>query len=344
MNSSTETLQDAGTAPGWYEDPSLPHRRRGGFWSVVGRQVCESQTLPCVRHRALGFEFELSTNDSATAEVLTGLYSELDALGSSARASSIYVLKGSPRDQERFRVWADGSPIGSGSRFDLALSYISWLVNRGVVTHSREDLLFHAAVAAWGGEGVLLPAAMESGKTTLVAGLLACGLSYFSDEVGALDIQRLELKAYPKPLSVDPGSYGVLERLLETPGPTFGQRGARQWQVPPNVLQREAVSSRRARLSKVVFPRYEAGAPTTLTPVARAEALVMLVKNSFNFSDRPGEHLEALGKVLEDADCYQLVTGSLPEACRAVLGLFGAGGFADSLARLTDACTEGGGK
>lgn len=339
---STQTAQSTSGAPGWYEDPSLQRRRRGGWWSEIGREICEQRVTPCARHGVLGFQFELATDDATTAEILSELYSDLDRLHSSVPAKSIYVLKDCHRGRERYRVWADGSPIGSGNRFDLALSYVSWLVNRGVVTHSRDDLLFHAAVATCGDEGVLLPAAMESGKTTLVAGLVASGLSYLSDEVGALDLASLDLKAYPKPLSVDPGSYAVLDGLSANPGATFGARTSRQWQVPPRLLAPGACCAKRARLSKVVFPRYQNAAPTALNPVARVDALGRLVQNSFNFSDRPAEHLRALGDVLEEADCYELVSGDLASACDAILGLYGMSPEESSLTSLLGARVEAG--
>ncbi|MGH9101614.1 MAG: hypothetical protein ACRDYD_01300 [Acidimicrobiales bacterium] len=319
----------------WYDDASLAARARREPWLGLAGRSLASRLAPVVSRRALGFGFEVHADDEALAAVVDRLYGDFDPPGTPGGAATLSVVHDRRGGPERFRVYADGGPVARCRTPDLALSYLMWLVNRGVITHSRDRLLFHAAAASQEDSGVLLPASMESGKTTLVAGLVASGLSYLSDEVGALDLQSGELVAYPKPLTVDPGSFRVLGALpARVPGalrPWYG----RQWQVPHAAL-RPGPPARRCRVRHVVFPRYAAGAVTELAPLRRTEALALLVENSFNFADRPGEHLEAMAEMLRGATCHRLVSGDLEEACRGVLALMGAEPLEGAVAALRD--------
>src|SRR5205807_2494097 len=69
------------------------------------------------------------------------------------------------------RLWFDGAIFDESASVDGALAMLMWHVNREAVASRPDLLLVHAAVAAWRGNGIVLPAAQESGKTTLVAGL-----------------------------------------------------------------------------------------------------------------------------------------------------------------------------
>jgi hypothetical protein len=68
----------------------------------------------------------------------------------------------------------------------------------------------------------------------------------------------------------------------------------------------------------VVFPRYEEGVATRLTPITRAEALVALARNTFEFNERPRHALDVLAGIVRGAECYRIAVGSHTEACELI--------------------------
>ena len=105
---------------------------------------------------------------------------------------------------------------------------------------------------------------MESGKTTLTTGLVRAGFCYLTDEAVSFDWETGVIEPFPKPLSIDPGSWFLFPELEPPPPPgehgtsgrpVAGARGVRSG--PMRVVGRPC----RARF--VVFPR------TTTAPTRR---------------------------------------------------------------------------
>jgi hypothetical protein len=167
-----------------------------------------------------------------------------------------------------------------------------------------------------------MPAHMESGKTTLTAGLVRAGFDYVSDEAVAFDWDTLEIVPYPKPLSIDPGSWKLFADLEpHAPFTTAGYK-AEQWQVPAAAIRAGSVATG-CSARYLVFPCYAAASPTELVPIGRAEALVELAKNTFRFRDLGRRALAALAQIVEQVECYRLPLGDLDDAVALVDELAG---------------------
>ena len=171
------------------------------------------------------------------------------------------------------------------------------------------------------GSAVALPGEMEAGKTTLTAGLVRAGLGYLTDEALAFDRDTLLVHPYPKPLSIDPGAWPLFPELAP---PDPGEEGydCVQWQVPATAIRPGALADP-CPVVAVVFPRYEAGADTALSPVGRGEALVELAKNTFRFKERGAPELDLLAELARSVECYRLTMGELDGAVDLVAGLLG---------------------
>ena len=68
----------------------------------------------------------------------------------------------------------------------------------------------------------------------------------------------------------------------------------------------------------IVFPRYRAGQATSLQQQHRAVALTKLVNNSFNYPVTMQAGFKTVTRLVRQADCYDLVNGSLDEAVTAI--------------------------
>jgi hypothetical protein len=91
-----------------------------------------------------------------------------------------------------------------------------------------------------------------------------------------------------------------------------------RYHVPPDDLRPGALG-RPCRVRYVIAPKYEAGAATTLEAMSRAEALMTLAENSFNFKRFGAVAVDSLRGALAGVKCYRLRIGRLDEGIRKVL-------------------------
>ena len=179
-------------------------------------------------------------------------------------------------------------------------------------------MLIHAAAAEDNGRGLIFPASMEAGKTTLVAGLVQAGLRYLTDEAVAIAPVSLCVRGLAKPLTIEHGSWEVLADLKPDVPASVRHYAGSQWHVDVRTIRPDALAVS-ATPSLVIVPRYERGATTALTPLRRPLALMALCENAFNLTERGQVGLDVLGETVRRSECYRLVVGDLKAACALVL-------------------------
>jgi hypothetical protein len=270
--------------------------------------------------RALGYDFCLSVHDRALGEYLAGLF-EAFGPGSEEHAAEYRVRPAAQGARGHVLLVGDELIESSPSASALANALVQRLNTQ--VIHSVNAVVCHAGGVERGGVGFVFPAHMESGKTTLTAGLARNGFRYLTDEAVAFCVDTGFIDPYPKPLSIDPGSWALFPELAPGPVPGDDTPPANQWQVPPSAFGDDAVGVS-CRAGFIVFPRYDTDAETALVPMGRAEALVELAKNTFEFRDRARRSLDALSRVVRDAQCFRMPLSSLDEAC-ALIGSLAEG-------------------
>jgi hypothetical protein len=202
---------------------------------------------------------------------------------------------------------------------------VDWLVAdlcRRAVAGTTRYLAIHAAVASRDDRAIILPAAPDGGKSTLVAGMVRAGSSFLSDEVALIDPQTGWVHPFPRPLLLDPSSVAALNGLEDELPPDYELFRLDKYHVAPDDLRAGALGIERP-VSLIVQPRYEAGAVSRLEAMSRADALRLLVEQSFNLDRSGGEGVLALAEVVRGATCYRLTFGDLAWAVRIVHGLFG---------------------
>lgn len=84
--------------------------------------------------------------------------------------------------------------------------------------------------------------------------------------------------------------------------------------VPPAQV---AQLQRRALPRWVIFPRWVADAPAELTPRSRAQSLIELGHNAFNYLVLGEDGFQVLGDVVEACDCHDFRYGRLDDAVAA---------------------------
>jgi hypothetical protein len=190
--------------------------------------------------------------------------------------------------------------------------YAVWDIHYSASQFVRSFLALHAGAVSTGNGALLLPAPQETGKSTIVAALLAQGFDYLSDEVGALDPITGRAYPHPKLLHLDPGAIDLfpgLEARLED-----GDGRARshiERTVRPQDL--DAAVGGPATVRWLVFMSQDREGPPRISPIPRSEAVERMAENGFNLHRYADRGVILLARVAQEADSYRLDGGTALE-------------------------------
>jgi HprK-related kinase A len=214
----------------------------------------------------------------------------------------------------------DGRPAFDPFRRRHALPMFEWAVNYCVFTRPNQYLLLHSAVVERGGSGLLLSGQPGAGKSTLTAGLVLRGWRLFSDEVAMVPPGTRDVLPLPRPVGLKEASIDVVRAFSSQAviGPSV--EGTRKGTVahmrPP--AESVARASEPASPRWVVFPRFVQDAAIDIRRISRAEALLRLGNESFNYSVLGHVGFETLADVVDGCACYELRFGDLSQAVRSL--------------------------
>lgn len=239
------------------------------------------------------------------------------ALAVDGKAAHHYRFFEDPQDPGHWVLDHDGELVASSPQRGFVYSQLFWHANREAIRGCTDLLLLHSSCAADDdGRAVILPASMESGKTTTVAGLVRSGLRYVTDEATAIDPASGEIVPYPKPLSIDRGSWLVLWDLRPTGDPQLATFTKAQWQVAGD---RIGHVSGRARPVLVVSPAYDATVTgVDVESMTQGETLVLLAQNAFNLRGHAVDGFRELEGVARSSPGYRMRIGDLDAAVDAI--------------------------
>jgi HprK-related kinase A len=201
---------------------------------------------------------------------------------------------------------------------DQAFALLEWTMNWWIAGNANQYLLLHAAVIERDGFAAILPAPPGSGKSTLCAGLVHRGWRLLSDEMAMIALDCGDLHGLARPISLKNASLQVMRDFV--PGAVFGAAAhdtakgtvAHLMPKPEDVLRMHET----ARPRWVVFPRYERDAEATLAPRPKADAMMELGRNAFNYAVLGREGFEALAGVIDASDAYDFRYSRLDDAVR----------------------------
>ena len=197
-----------------------------------------------------------------------------------------------------------------------AFPLLEWAMNWCISTQAHQYLLLHAAVVERAGCAAILPAPPGSGKSTLCAALINRGWRLLSDELALIALHEAAIAPVGRPISLKNESIAVIQAFV--PGAVFNRitpdttKGAvTHMKVPADQLLRMEET---ARPRWVIFPHYAAGADAELQPRAKANSMLELGRNSFNYMVLGRRGFEALSRVVDASDCYDFRYGQLDDA------------------------------
>lgn len=279
------------------------------------------------RFRMVDRVFEVRTSVTAFRDVMDRLLAPFASTGSDAPCL-VYEVRtiDHPVDPRRYELLRDDEIVGRVSSIGLLVDLLVRDTTNEVVSTTRKYVAIHAAAAAFEGRAVIMPGPGGRGKTTTVAGLVRGGWDFLTDEAALISLEDNLVHAFPRPLSVSPGSLELLPGLKERIPTMRASYRHYDHHVAPEDLRPGCLSGP-VPVAFIVFPAYARGAATALAPISRAEALLELLKGTFNLDLLGGTGVAMLAGVVERAPCHRLSIGAIEPAVRAIDGLLrGTGG------------------
>jgi HprK-related kinase A len=197
-----------------------------------------------------------------------------------------------------------------------AFAMLEWMLNWCVSGSAHAYLIVHAAVVEKNGKALMLPAPPGSGKSTLCAALVSRGWRLLSDELALIHLETHLVVPLARPVSLKNASIDVMksyapEARFTRPAMDTTKGTVAHMKVPDASIARAAEP---AKMAWVVFPRYQAGAPLTRTPVGQARAFMRVAENAFNYSLTGARGFHALGHVMNGCTSFDFTYSQLDEA------------------------------
>lgn len=199
---------------------------------------------------------------------------------------------------------------------DQAFPLLEWGLNWCVSAHANDCLIIHAAVIERNGRAAILPAPPGSGKSTLCAALVQRGWRLLSDELALLRLTDGLMVPLPRPVSLKNQSIDILRDYA--PAAVFSRpvsdtlKGTVAHMQPPRDSVARAQET--ARAAWVIFPRFQADAPTRLESVSQSRSFMRIADNSFNYSLLGTRGFDTLTKLVNQCQCYDFTYSELDEA------------------------------
>jgi len=132
--------------------------------------------------------------DAAGAGVCARLQQVLPpstAPGDAAAPDACFVVERvEPRTQDgrmSYRLVRHGEVLVRAHSIEPVVDSLRREIDETIALFSRHGLFVHAGVVAWRGRAIMVPGRSMSGKSHLIAALVRCGATYYSDEFAVLD-------------------------------------------------------------------------------------------------------------------------------------------------------------
>ena len=267
------------------------------------------------------FSLKVQSRIPAVAEGLAELYGQFEVRNAHEAFADFHVSVNPPaglrrwvRPQAAFSF--DGRQPFKPLPRDQAFPMLEWGLNWCVSTQAHHYLIIHAAVVEKNGLAAILPAPPGSGKSTLTAGLVLSGWRLLSDELTLIDRKTGLIQPLPRPVSLKNQSIDVIRQF--DPEAFINRashdtiKGTVAHMRPPrdSVLRQHEM----ARPGWVIFPKWVAGAPATLTPRSQAQTFMFLAQNAFNYSHLGADGFRVGTALIDQAACYDFHYSQLHEA------------------------------
>ncbi len=297
--------------------PSVAERAREGAL----RTQLDARAWPTTSgvYHAVGVAFRVRSDDPDVADELDRVLRPL--LHPDDHAGHAYSVRRRVHEGTRqWRVYFDGSPLGTVTSSDAATALVLWHLNQATLDHTAGVLFFQAGALQIGDRVVMFPGEPGAGISTLTTALVQRGLSYLSDGMAALDVAVGRVLPFPRSICLGGDSHRLFPELLGAADVGLDRVQHGRWHLDPASIPGATVGTG-GRVALVVSPHHSPGAATRLERVTDVDALRLLVDRTFPFEQLGARGFHALVAVAQQAPVYRLEYSDLEAACEVVLQL-----------------------
>jgi hypothetical protein len=270
------------------------------------------------------FSIKVQSRIPFVAEGLAKLYGQFEVRSAYEAFVDFHVAVNPPTNLRRWlrpqvSFSFDGMQPFKPLPRDQAFPMLEWGLNWCVSTQAHHYLILHAAAVEKNGLAAILPAPPGSGKSTLTAGLVLSGWRLLSDELTLIDRKTGLIQPLPRPVSLKNQSIDVIRQFSPDTYINRASHGTVKGAVAHMRPPRDSVRRQHetARPGWVIFPQWDAGAPTTLTPRSQAQTFLFLAQNAFNYSHPGADGFRGGSALMDQTACYDFRYSQLHEAIAA---------------------------
>ena len=189
----------------------------------------------------------------------------------------------------------------------------------------RTDVILHASAVLdeARARSIILAGGSGSGKSSLTAAFLFRDFTFIADDTAIVDADSHELWWLDLPLRLKSGTWAHIRpkaaRAFERWEMITESRGRKIWQLHP---KRSAAANRRlaSPCSAILFPLYDAEAPTEISKVEPLTAMALMIESGAWF-ETSEEAMASTIKWLSDIPCYSVIFSSADDVVSAVNAL-----------------------
>ncbi len=268
------------------------------------------------------FQLHIKTSIELLARAIHILYADFP-VSNDLRFADFHVRVAPPLLRRWYRQQVqfysdDGSPFNP-LPINHAHPMFEWCLNWSITTHANQFLIVHAAIIERQGFAAVLAAPPGFGKSTLTAGLIGKCWRLLSDELTLIRPDDGFCVPLVRPIGLKNNSIDLIRSFV--PDSVIGppaldtQKGTVAYLKPP----KESVErmDELALPQWIIFPKFAAGKSASFTPCTKANALLNLADNAFNFNHHGTSGFECLASLIDRCDCYEFHYGNLEEAVAA---------------------------
>lgn len=271
-------------------------------------------------YQGLGFRFQLQVEDGELGKYLGAVLEPLHITDATSEPLGVcsYAVRLDP-SLDAWVVYVDGSSVFSSASVCGSADFLLWHINQRVIDSADGRLCVHSGAVEVDGAGILLAGGPNAGKSTLVTALIKSGCGYLSDEVGAIDLERSELVAFPRAIGLDEGSWRLFPEFTPPAGGSDARFVGTRWHVPSERVRSTSTRSV-VPLSRIVDIGFVANGDTVVAPLAPADRLELLLRQSFPFRWEPLS-FKRLARIARNVAGFRLRFDSLDTAVAVIRDL-----------------------
>lgn len=234
------------------------------------------------------------------------------------------AVKSSCLHPRNYDIYIDTHPYVQNVSPKEVLPHLLALTFTRTCQFMQNKLLFHAAVVAKNNETILFPAESGSGKTTLIAALVNSGLTYFSDEIAAINTRSGRVSPFLFPMTIKQGSVDILKPLFSALSKTpvylrpDGKLVRYLMLYPRQLPHSEAEATIRA----IIFPAYHPKTKHELLLLSKEETIHKLAETGTSGRILTCSDIQTLIHIADHTTGYILKYRSLQRACDTVHTLY----------------------